>query len=148
MGKQNRMFRRIPEETICTSKWKGMNQIYDMVRKKADQLIDEKPVSAVSKNTKSKGQNSPAKDQITDKGKPKDEKAEDQEVVKVEAKGQHIGLEENETGYRKIYDSNADHESCISNKSVTESEETGKSNSLLGKRQFRDTKMKFIRLID
>ena len=42
MAKKNRAFQGIPEESICTSKWKGMSQIYDMVWKKAEQLIDEK----------------------------------------------------------------------------------------------------------
>ena len=78
MAEKNRAFKGISEEAICTSKYKGMSQIYDMVRKKADKLIDEKnTLSPASKDIKSKGKHSPVKDQITDKGKPKEEKAED-----------------------------------------------------------------------
>ena len=108
MAKHNRAFRGIPDETVCTGKWKGMSQLYDLVRKKADQLIDEKITSPPSKDTKSKGKLSPTKDQITDKGKPKVEKAVDQEAVKVEAQGHHGGLEEKEILFRKYMDSDAD----------------------------------------
>ena len=62
LAKHHRQFRGIPEETICTAKWSGMSQIYDMVRKKADRLIDEKPASTGSRAAKSKGKASPVKD--------------------------------------------------------------------------------------
>ena len=149
MAKKNRAFQGIPEEAICTSKWKGMSQIYDMVRKKAEQLIDEKQTfSPASKDIKSKGRSSPVKDQITEKVKPKNEKAVDQEAVKIEAQGQHGGLDEKEMPYRQHLDSDAEHEPSISNQSETVSEGSGNSKSLLGKRKFRDTKMQFIRLLD
>jgi len=149
MAKKNRAFQGIPEESICTSKWKGMSQIYDMVRKKAEQLIDEKKtLSPASKDIKSKGRSSPAKDQITDKGKPKVGETADQDTVKIETKGQHGGLDEKETLFRQHMDSDVGNDPSLSNQSGSVSEGSGNSKSLLGKRKFRETKTQFIRLID
>ena len=148
MAKHNRAFKGIPDETICTGKWKGMSQLYDLIRKKADQLIDEKYTSPPSKDARSKGKHSPVKDQITDKRKQKEQKAEDQEAVQMEAQSHHGGLEERRSLFRQHMGSDADNESSLSNPAVTESERSKNSKSLLGKRQFRETKLQFIRLID
>ena len=148
MGKQHRGFQDIPEETICTSKWTGMSQIYDMVRKKADRLIDEKPTSHMSRAAKTRGQQSPEKDQIKDKPKPKEDEAEDQEAVQMEAQGHYGGLEEREALYRQTLGSNAGYDSSIAIPAITKSVGSGNSKSVLGKRKFRDTKKQFIRLID
>ena len=72
----------------------------------------------------------------------------DQDAVKVVAQGQHGGQEEKETLFRKHMDSDADNESFVADPSVTVSEGSGNSKSLLGKRKFRETKKQFIRLID
>ena len=44
MAKRSRSFRDIDDSAISTQ-WKGLSQIYDMVRKKAKKMLDEKPAS-------------------------------------------------------------------------------------------------------
>ena len=42
MGKNHKRFREIPDESISTTKYKGMIQIYELVRKKVKAHLDEK----------------------------------------------------------------------------------------------------------
>ena len=71
MGKENRKFRGIPDATISATSWKGMSQIYEVVRKKANKLADEKQSSPQKSLAKPKATKSPNKTEITDKGEDK-----------------------------------------------------------------------------
>ena len=42
MGKNHKRFREIPDESISTTKYRGMIQIYELVRKKVKAQVDEK----------------------------------------------------------------------------------------------------------
>lgn len=57
MGQKHKEFKGISEEALNT-KWKGVEQVYDIVRKKAQYFHDEKRSSAPpSKDTRSKTKN-------------------------------------------------------------------------------------------
>ena len=141
MGKTSSRFRNIHDEAICTHKWEGMSQIYEMVRKKAYELRDERPPAPPKASPKSKEKKTPPKNQSAKKREtpgqagttPESPPPKDQETVRVEGHGQHHGHDEKEVSYRKRLDSNVEHSASSLSSSSQYSIASGR---ILGKRQF------------
>ena len=96
---------------------------------------------------KSKGPKSTPKKQIPEQAEPKAEveTPKDQDLVHVEAHGQHGGLDEKEVSYRKRLASDVEpSESSVPTPTTT----SIASKSALGKRKFLGIKRHFIALLD
>ena len=139
MGRTSSRFRNIHDESISTNKWEGMSQIYEMVRKKAYELRDEKHPEPPKASPKSKEKKTPPKNQSAKKAEtngqaraqPESPPPKDQETVRIEGHGQHHGHDEKAVDYRQRLASDVEH--SVSSP-PSPSEYSIASRSILGKR--------------
>ena len=134
-----------------TTRDEGFKQLYDHLRKKIGRYDEEKSATAAPLPATSKG--SPQKSSTPGKGKA----AKAEPPAQVQDQGQYQGHHEEKEVQRRLHIDSAheesehemgDHGEPSESSMHSPSSTSRASQSLLGKRRWRETKKRFIRLID